>query len=140
LIFKAGRFQIFQQRRGEGTVAAVAVGRRGAVLGGVGHQHVVHRLDRTQTTRHGAGRDRAPDLGEERIVSAGIEHHQPKLRGRGDHQHDRSQRDRFLLDIEVGFQFGVDWDKPILAADLHPVPGKKHDRHFGVAGLRRKFE
>ena len=73
-----------------------------------------------------------------RIVSAGVEDHQPKLLGGFDRHQHAVQRKRLVVDVGVALQFRVHRDQVIGAVHLHAVAGVVDHGDVGVARARRQ--
>ena len=136
---EAGNREIFQNRRRERAVHAVAVIGRGAGLRGIGDQGVgAGRLDLAE-----AGRNRpAGGLAlpahrlDEGIVAAGIEDDQPQALGAVGRRHEPLQRDRLILRIAVAGEACIDRNQVVHPADFDTVAGVINDGNIGLIGDR----
>ena len=118
----------------------VAVGGRGARLGGIGNQGVgALRLDLGKATGDAARTQAALHGLLERIVAAGVENHQPQLLHRIENPHDAIERYGLIIDIDIAFQLGVDRQQVIGAIDLDAMTGVEHQRHVGASDLVGKI-
>lgn len=129
---RAFRIDVTQQGRGEGAVAAGAVERHLAGLGGVDDHHARRRLDARKPAADG---DRTAYLGEaggKRIVAAGIE--KDDAGRRVPHHLFQHQFQLHRLEIEIGFgaELGVDWSEEIAAVDLEAVAGIVKEADIGA--------
>ncbi len=68
-----------------------------------------------------------------RIVPAGVEDHQPKLLCRFDRQQHAVERQRFIVNVGVALEFGVDRNQIIATVHLDAVTGVIDHGNVGVA-------
>ena len=73
------------------------------------------------------------DLGEG-IVAAGIEDDEAQLLGRLDRQQHAVERERFVIDVGVALELGVDRNQIIAAVHLDAVAGVIDHGDVGIAG------
>ena len=137
---EARRRQMLQQRAGERAVRALPVGRDRSGLRGKRDQRVRARhVDLGEPLADRAGRDGAPHLFHEGIVTAGIEDHEPQALGRFDRGEEAIEWNRLVLDVEIPLELGVGRHQIIRAVHLEPMTGVEHDRHVGVARVQGKL-
>ena len=136
---ETGNGEIFQNRRRERAVLAIAVVRRRAGLRGIGDQGVgAGRLDLAETRRYRAGGGLALPAHrlDEGIVAAGIEDDQPQALCAVSRRNQPLQRYRLVLGVAVAGQARIDRNEVIDAADFETMAGVIDDGNIGLIGDR----
>jgi hypothetical protein len=132
----ARRRDVLDQCRRERTVAAPAVAVGGERTGARGEcdQRVGGR--RFDLGEAAADRTRAAgafhQLGK-RVFPAGIENDQPQALGGLENLQHAFERDRFVLDVDIGLEPGIDRDEVVRAVDLDAVAGVVDCGDIGIA-------
>ena len=135
---------LFQERLGERTISADAVFRDVVGLRRVDDDHALRAI-RARIALHlerdpsVGNADRADEFFCQRIVAAGVEHHDLDARRELQRRLDVVDRRHFVAHAQFVLKLGVDGHQIILAFELHAVAGVIEQRRIRRLGLAREL-